>query len=97
MQEFLNSIKTAIQNIPYINSPFMIKLIESVALIIFIWLIKILIVKLINRNINDVKTQYHWRKLINSTIFIILIILVGRIWFKGAQSLVTYLGLLSAG
>jgi len=97
VQEFLNSIKTAIQNIPYINSPFMIKLIESVALIIFIWLIKILIVKLINRNINDVKTQYHWRKLINSTIFIILIILVGRIWFKGAQSLVTYLGLLSAG
>ena len=97
MQEFLNSIKTAIQNIPYINSPFMIKLIESVALIIFIWLIKILIVKLINKNINDVKTQYHWRKLINSTIFIILIILVGRIWFKGAQSLVTYLGLLSAG
>jgi small-conductance mechanosensitive channel len=97
VQEFLNSIKTAIQNIPYINSPFMIKLIESVALIIFIWLIKILIVKLINKNINDVKTQYHWRKLINSTIFIILIILVGRIWFKGAQSLVTYLGLLSAG
>ena len=97
MTEFLNFIKSTIQSIPYINSPFMIKLIESVILIIIIWLIKILIIKLINKNISDVKTQYHWRKLINSTIFIIIIILVGRIWFKGAQSLVTYLGLLSAG
>ena len=75
----------------------MIKLIESIVLIIIIWLIKVLVVKLINKNISEVKTQYHWRKLINSTIFIIIIIVVGRIWFKGAQSLVTYLGLLSAG
>ena len=97
MTEFLRLIKSIIQSIPYINSPFMIKLIESIVLIIIIWLIKVLVVKLINKNISEVKTQYHWRKLINSTIFIIIIIVVGRIWFKGAQSLVTYLGLLSAG
>lgn len=97
MTEFLQFIKNIIQSIPYINSPFMIKLIESIALIIIIWLIKILIVKLINKNISDVKTQYHWRKLINSVTLFIAIILIGRIWFKGAQSLVTYLGLLSAG
>ncbi len=97
MAEFFKFIKSLIQSIPYINSPFMLKLIESIALIIIIWLFKILIVKLINKNITDVKTQYHWRKLINSTIFIIILILVGRIWFRGAQSLVTYLGLVSAG
>jgi len=97
MAEFIKFIKSITQSIPYINSPFMIKLIESIALIIVIWLFKILIIKLINKNISDNKTQYHWRKLINSTIFIIILILVGRIWFKGAQSLVTYFGLLSAG
>ncbi|MDP8205013.1 MAG: mechanosensitive ion channel [Candidatus Tenebribacter mawsonii] len=97
MTSLLNSIKNTIQNLPYINSPLTIKLIESVALIIVIWLFKILIIKLINRNVTDVKTQYHWRKLIKSTILILIIILVGRIWFRGAQSLVTYLGLLSAG
>ncbi len=97
MTELLEYIKSIFQNIPYINSPFVIKFIESIALIIIIWLIKILIVKLINKNISDVKTQYHWRKLINSVTFFIVIILVGRIWFRGAQSLITYLGLLSAG
>ena len=97
MAEFIKFIKSITQSIPYINSPFMIKLIESIALIIVIWLFKILIIKLINKNISDIKTQYHWRKLINSTIFIIILILVVRILFKGAQSLVTYFGLLSAG
>lgn len=97
MPSFLSSVKNVIQNIPYINSSFMIKLIESIALIIVIWLFKILIVKLINKNVTDVKTQYHWRKLIKSTILLIIIIFVGRIWFRGAQSLVTYFGLLSAG
>ncbi len=97
MTEFLKLIKHTIQSIPYINSPFMLKIIESFILIIIFWLIKVLIVKLINKNISEVKTQYHWRKLINYIFFIILIILVGRIWFRGAQSIVTYLGLLSAG
>ncbi len=97
MTEFLKLTKSTYQSIPYINSPFMIKLLESILIIIIIWLIKVLIIKLINKNISEVKTQYHWRKLINSTIFIIIIIVVGRIWFRGAQSLVTYLGLLSAG
>lgn len=97
MTDFFKYIKNIIESILYINSPFTIKLIESIILIIIIWLIKILIIKLINKNISEIKTQYHWRKLINSTIFIIIIILVGRIWFKGAQSLVTYLGLVSAG
>ena len=97
MTDFLRYIKNLIENIPYIDSIFMTKLIESVLLIIIFWLIKVLIIKLINKNISEVKTQYHWRKLINSTIFIIIIILVGRIWFRGAQSLVTYLGLVSAG
>ncbi len=97
MTDFLRYIKNLIENIPYIDSIFMTKLIESVLLIIIFWLIKVLIIKLINKNISEVKTQYHWRKLINSTIFIIIIILVGRIWFRGAQSLVTYLGVVSAG
>ncbi|MEA2095153.1 MAG: mechanosensitive ion channel [Candidatus Cloacimonadota bacterium] len=97
MTDFLKYIKSLIESVPYINSSFMIKLLESVILIIIIWLIKILIIKLINKNISEVKTQYHWRKLINSTFFIIILILVGRIWFKGTQSLVTYLGLVSAG
>jgi len=97
MTNFLQFIKSTIQDIPYINSQFMIKLIESIILLILFWLIKILIFKIINKNITEVKTQYHWRKLINSVVLILVIILVFRIWFTGAQSLVTYLGLLSAG
>ncbi len=97
MREFYTFIKSGIENILFINSPLTIKLIQSLIVIIFFWLIKILIIKIINKNITEVKTQYHWRKLINSFTLILLIILVFRIWYRGAESFVTYLGLVSAG
>jgi len=97
MTDFFANLKTVISRVTYINSPVIDKILESLALVIIIWLIKLLIIKFINKNISDVKTQYHWRKLINSAIFIIIIIFVVRIWFRGAQSIATYLGLLSAG
>jgi small-conductance mechanosensitive channel len=44
-----------------------------------------------------VKVHYQWRK-ISNTVFVILgFIIIGRIWYEGVQSIVTYLGLLSAG
>jgi len=97
MREFYTFIKNGIEKVLFINSPFALKLIQSLIVIIIFWLIKKLIIKIINKNITEVKTQYHWRKLINSVVLILLLILVFRIWFTGAQSLVTYLGLVSAG
>lgn len=97
MKDFFNAIFNKMSSIPQISIPFFTKLVESLILLILFWLVKILIVKLINKNISDVKTQYHWRKLINSAAVVITIIFVGRIWFVSVQSLVTYFGLLSAG
>jgi len=93
----LEYISNIIRNIPYLSSPIVIKFLLSILVIFFIWILKIIIIKLINKNIVDVKTRYHWRKLIKSITIIISAIVIGRIWIKGAQSFITYLGLLSAG
>ena len=53
MTNFLQFIKSTIQDIPYINSQFMIKLIESIILLILFWLIKILIFKIINKMLDE--------------------------------------------
>lgn len=97
MQRFLEFINNITNYFPYLKSPFAIKLMESILVIIFMWMLKILIIKLINKNLSDIKSRYHWRKLIKSIIIIIAAILIGRIWVKGAQAFITYLGLLSAG
>ncbi len=86
-----------LEHIPYLNSPFGIKLFKSVITIALLVLIKLFIQKIILKRISDIKAHYQWQKLITSIIYIVGIVLVGRLWYAGVQSLVTYLGLLSAG
>ncbi|MEA2022621.1 MAG: mechanosensitive ion channel family protein, partial [Candidatus Caldatribacteriota bacterium] len=43
------------------------------------------------------RIRYSWRKTLGYTVIILGIFLIGRIWFRGFQSIATYLGLLSAG
>lgn len=93
----MNFIENLLIKIPYLNSPFAIKIFKSIIIIAIFWLMKILINKVIQKNITDVKSRYHWRKIINAAIVILIIILVGRIWYQGFESIATFLGLLTAG
>lgn len=93
----MNFIENLLIKIPYLNSPFAIKIFKSLIIIAVFWLIKILINKVIQKNIADVKSRYHWRKIINAIIVILIIILVGRLWYQGFESIATFLGLLTAG
>lgn len=43
------------------------------------------------------RSQFRWKKGSTYTIVVIGIIVIGRVWFEGIQSLVTFFGLLSAG
>lgn len=93
----MNFIENLLIKIPYLNSPFAIKIFKSLIIITVFWLIKMLINKVIQKNITDVKSRYHWRKIINAIIVILVIILVGRLWYQGFESIATFLGLLTAG
>ncbi|MCF7794139.1 MAG: mechanosensitive ion channel family protein [Candidatus Cloacimonetes bacterium] len=93
----MEAFENLLQQIPYVDSPFMIKVLKSIIFLALLWLIKIIIRQFVLKRISDVKVHYQWRKILN-TIFVILgFIIIGRIWYEGVQSLVTYLGLLSAG
>jgi len=83
--------------IPYINTPFVIKIIKSIIVILIFWLLTIIIRKIIFKNIKDIKVRYRWKKISGYFIIIIGVIFISRIWYEGVQSLATYFGLLSAG
>ncbi|MBC8416280.1 MAG: mechanosensitive ion channel [Candidatus Cloacimonetes bacterium] len=93
----MNFIEQLLQQIPYLNSPIMIKLIKSVIIITILWLLKLVINRFILRKITDMKSRYQWRKIISIAVAVFGIIIVGRLWYEGVQSIATYLGLLSAG
>lgn len=93
----MEAIQTFIKELIGISPIAQAKLFRSIVIIAILWVINLIIHKVLNRQIEDVKVRYMWRKTINYIIAITGILLVGRIWFKGFQSIATFLGLLSAG
>lgn len=78
-------------------SSIQVKLIATILAIFVFIIIRRIIIRLAIDRITDDHIRYRWQKSITYTIFLFAFIIIGQIWFKGIQSLATYLGLLSAG
>lgn len=85
------------QVIAFLSKDTSSKALWSGLIILFFWILKRILVKIIDKNVTDVHSSYSWKKTVVYTLTITSIIIVGRIWFVGFQSLATFLGLLSAG
>lgn len=72
-------------------------LVATVAVILIIWLARLVAVRLIVRKLEEEKEQYKWRKYLTYISVFVGLLVVGRIWFEALESLATFLGLLSAG
>lgn len=73
------------------------KIILSAIILLFLSLVRALLNLFVKRRISDVKRGYHWRRAILYTYSLLLILLIGRIWIEGIDSLTTFLGLATAG
>lgn len=93
LQDFLQNLTSSIKTYPATTY----QIIESLAVILVLWLIRFIAIRIVNRNVESTSTQYKWRK--NLTYFTVFLgaLIIGRIWFEGIQSVATFLGLLSAG
>lgn len=80
-----------------LGQPTITKLLVTVAIVVVLWLIRWSWLAITNRRTNDPQIRYRWRKGSTYSLTIIGLILVGRVWLEGIQSLITYLGLVSAG
>ena len=78
-------------------SSIQVKLIATLLAVFVFIILRRLIIRLAIDRITDDHIRYRWQKSITYTTFLFAFIIIGQIWFKGIQSLATYLGLLSAG
>ena len=93
MSEFLSDLVDF-----FSNSPLLAKNVaETLAIIMLLWVIRILSLRLVYRNTEDKKLRFKWRKNVGYATTAIGVLLVAQIWFAGVESLATFLGLLSAG
>jgi small-conductance mechanosensitive channel len=62
-----------------------------------LWIIRLIALRIVHRNVNEAGTQYKWRKNLTYIVGFIGVFWVGSIWFKGFESVTTFLGLWTAG
>jgi small-conductance mechanosensitive channel len=72
-------------------------LLSTLGVVIVLGIVRIVLIRLINRRTKDVRSQYQWRKTASYTIVVIGLLLVGRIWLDAFAEFGTFLGLVSAG
>jgi len=73
------------------------KLFASLVITLVLWILYSLIIKIVWRRTENVRTLYSWRKTSGYIVIVLGVFLIGRLWLSGFQSIATYLGLLSAG
>ncbi len=72
-------------------------LLKSILIVLVLFLVRLVVLKLICRKLEDLRARYQWKKTTLYVTVIISLMVLGNIWFAGFESLTTYLGLLSAG
>jgi small-conductance mechanosensitive channel len=80
-----------------LNPELQTKLIGSLAIILVIWLLRLLTIRLVSRQTDDARVYYRWRKTTTYLAVVLGIFLIGPMWLTGIQSAATFLGLASAG
>ncbi len=73
------------------------KLISSFVITIGLWLLRLLLIWVIDYETKNIDIRYQWKKWLTYLFAGIGLILVGRLWITGIQSVATFLGLVSAG
>ena len=92
-QNFTTKIADYFQNSQGLTT----KIVITIGIILALWLARMFIVRIINRNIDSTRQQYKWRKNASYVTGFLGLLLLGVVWFEGLQEIGTFLGLLSAG
>jgi len=95
----MDQLSTWIQDILGINPAIQEKILASFVAIFLLWLFRWLLLRLINRfgDGDDLRKKFRIRSTVAWVTFGLGIIVIGRIWFEGVGSILTYLGIFSAG
>ncbi len=73
------------------------KILLSLLVIFLVWFVRRLVLRAVFARLEDIRARYQWQKNSSYVAALLVLLVIGRVWFEGFQSIATYLGLLSAG
>lgn len=74
-----------------------LKLLLSLLVVAGVWLLRRLVVSVVERSVDDPRIRYQWSKGTAYAAFVLGLLFVTQIWLEALRQLGTFLGLLSAG
>jgi len=93
----MNDLREILETSIGISSENLNKIIVSVLVIIFLWLIRILIQRLVWKQTQNPKIRYNWKRSLSLIVPFVGIFLIGTIWLPAFKQFGAFLGLLTAG
>ena len=93
----MNTIHEFLESTIGLNPEAQNKIFVSFFIILFLWVIKIAILRVVWRQTNNVKIRYQWKRLLSASIPFIGILLVGAVWLPAFEQFGAFLGLMAAG
>lgn len=93
----MSKISEWLHNLTGFNPLIQNRILTSLLIIFVLWFLRFLLLRIVWGRTEDVQVRYRWQKTSVYVIAVLGILLIGRVWFEGIQSLATYLGLVSAG
>ena len=73
------------------------KIVATLAVILILWLVRIIILRLVWKQTEDVKIRYNWKRTLSFTIPLIGLFLISAIWIHAFEKFGAFLGLMTAG
>jgi small-conductance mechanosensitive channel len=93
----MNTAATWLQQTFGLSPAMQQRLLASLLAILTVWLVRRIVLVIAFRHVDDLAARYRIRKTSMYAAVPMGILLVGRIWFEGLQSIATFFGLLTAG
>lgn len=93
MNVLVNWIKESVGLTPGVQY----KILASAAIVLSIWIVKRVIVSIVTKRLENLRSRYSWRKTSGYISVFLMIVFVGIIWIEGLKNIMTFFGILSAG
>jgi len=93
----MNTIREFLSSTLGISPENQLKILMTLLVIIILWIIQLIILRFVWRNVKDVKMRYQWKRSLSVFIPAIGILLIGGVWLSVFSQFGAFLGLMAAG
>ena len=93
----MNKVIAFLEELFGISSGTQEKIFYSILILLFLSLLRVIILRIVWKNTENINTRYFWRRLVSYVVPVTAIILIGTVWMDAFYHLGAFLGLVSAG